>query len=661
MKSLTWSVLLLFLTARMVLAEVRLPNVFGSHMVLQRRKPVPVWGWGEAGEKVTVTLNGQTKTAKTGKDGKWRVSLAPMEAGGPYQLVVQGRKNTVTFDDVLTGEVWVCSGQSNMEWSLSATANGKEEIRAANYPQIRHLAVKKDKSLTPKDDIEGDWTVCSPQTAPGYTAVGYFFAQQLQQELNVPIGLINTSWGGTHSETWTSREALNRDPDLRAVAEKLPGTYEAVVQSGRERIANLLQKQQGGLPTAAEEQTWADPALMTGSWKSMNVPTDWEWGGLPTLDGTVWFRREVVIPEGSNLARLTLHVGSIDDNDSTFVNGQFVGSMKGLKARAYALPDGLLKPGRNVIAIRVVDVGGSGGLAGQAGELRLAGDNTEILLAGRWQYRVAAVNSSSYNPGPNTYATQLFNAMLNPLIPYAIEGVIWYQGESNAERAYQYRRAFPLMIQDWRQRWGYDFPFLFVQLASFNAAGGSSRRGSAWAELREAQTMTLKLPNTGMAVTADIGNPADIHPRNKQDVGKRLAAEAMRVAYAKAATATTESPVPNELSRGPMPDTMITDGNRAVLTFRNAGGGLVVKEKYGYLRGFEVAGADRKFYYAKAEIQGNTVVIHADSVAVPVAVRYGWADDNSDVNLYNSAGFPAVPFRTDTWPGITEAVKFGEQ
>ena len=646
------------------LADVRLPKVFGSHMVLQRRKPVPVWGWAGVGEKVTVTLANQTKTTKAGKDGKWRLSLDPMEAGGPYQLVVRGKKNAVTFDDVLAGEVWICSGQSNMEWPLIAAANGKAESKQANYPQIRQLAVSKALSLTPTSDIAGEWSVCSPQTAPSFTAVGYYFAKQLQQDLNVPIGLINSSWGGTHSETWTSRDAMNRDEDLRTVAAKLPGTYQEVVKSGEERIRTLLQKQQGGLPTAAEARTFANADLNTSQWQSMNVPTDWEWGGLPTLDGTVWFRREVMLPETGPIKNMTLNIGSVDDDDSTYVNGQFVGSTKGLRARAYALPEGLLKPGRNVIAVQVIDRGGVGGLMGQPEQLRLSGDNIDLPLAGSWQYRVANINESSYNPGPNTYATQLFNAMINPLVPYAIAGAIWYQGESNAGRAYQYRRTFSLMIQDWRQHWGDEFPFLFVQLASFNAANGNSQRGSAWAELREAQTMTLQLPNTGMAVTADIGEPGDIHPKNKKDVGNRLAAEAMRVVYQKSAVQGGETARGDmsrgESSRGPMLAKMTADKNRAIVTFRNADDGLLVKDKYGYLKGFEVAGADQKFYYAKADIQGNTVIVQSDSVATPVAVRYGWADDNSEVNLYNKQGFPAVPFRTDTWKGVTEAAKFGD-
>lgn len=645
-----WVYLVTMLIVQTTLADVRLPNVFGSHMVLQRRKPVPIWGWADPAEKITLTFNGQTKTAKADKEGKWKLLLDPMEAGGPYQLIVKGKKNTLTYDDVVLGEVWICSGQSNMEWPLRAAANAKTEIPVANYPNIRQLLVKKDVSLTPKDNIEGNWDVCTPETAPNFTAVGYFFAKQIQKELNVPIGLINTSWGGTHSETWTSREALTQHDELRTVASKLPATYEEVIKSGSERTQKLIALQQGGLPTAAEIRTWPDPALNISQWKWMNVLGDWEWKGLPTLDGVVWFRREVVIPEGSDLKRMKLQFGPVDDQDSTYVNGQLVGTGKGTSPRSYAIPDGLLKPGRNVIAVRVLDTGGAGGLMGEAEQLRLAGESVSIPLAGNWQYRIASVSESSYKPGPNTYATQLFNAMLNPLIPYAIAGTIWYQGESNAGRAYQYRKSFPLMIQDWRKHWGYDFPFLFVQLASFNASNGDSRKGSTWAELREAQTMTLQLPNTGMAVTADIGERSDIHPKNKEDVGKRLAAEAMRIAYQKSG-----------ISAGPMFDKLTVNGDKVTIRFQNAGDGLVVKDKYGYLKGFEVAGADQKFYYAKADVQGNTVVVHADSVTTPVAIRYGWADDNGDVNLYNREGFPAVPFRTDTWKGITEAAKFGEQ
>ncbi len=650
-------------------ADVRLPKIFGKSMVLQRRKPVPVWGWAAPKEAVTVQFASQTKTIKAAPDGRWQINLDALEAGGPFTLTVKGAINTVEITDVLVGEVWICSGQSNMEWTVAQTNNARAEIRAAKYPAIRQFLVKKDLSLTPKEDIEaGTWAVCSPQTVPNFTAVGYFFARDLAQKLNVPIGLVNTSWGGTHSETWTSREALMRDDELRQAAESIPTDADGIRRSGMARIEKLIQNQQGSLPTAAEASTWASPDYDAKTWKNANQPGDWEWYGLPVLDGVVWFRRDIIIDEGADLSKLVLHLGAVDEADSTYVNGQLVGSTKSVgDERNYALPAGLVKPGRNVIAIRVTDTGGAGGLMGSATKMELEGPGFQLFLSGKWQYRVAQVFESSYKPGPNTYATLLFNAMIKPLIPYAIGGTIWYQGESNASRANQYRRAFPLMIQDWRTRWGYDFPFLFVQLANFNSAGGNSSTGSAWAELREAQTMTLSLPNTGMAVTSDIGEPTDIHPRNKQDVGKRLAAEAMRVVYNQdksvivSVSTGDASPVEastGEASRGPLFSKMDVTENKATLTFKNVGTGLLAKDRYGYLKGFELAGADQKFHYAQARIEGNRVIVQSEAVATPVALRYGWADDNGDVNLYNREGFPAVPFRTDSWKGITEGVKF---
>ena len=496
---------LLLLLALQTLADVRLPKLFGDHMVLQRRKPVPIWGWADPGEKLAVVFNGQTKKIKTGKDGRWRTNLDPMEAGGPFELTVQGKTNSAIVQDVLVGEVWVCSGQSNMEWVVKNSTNSAEEIQKANYPQIRHFKVQKATAVQPLSDVSGEWQVCSPASVSDFTAVGYFFARDLARKLNVPIGLMNTSWGGTHSETWTSREAMESDSGLRGAVARIPA---------------------------------------------------------------------------------------------------FSDTLTSIKNK------------------------------------------------------------------PNLYGTLLYNAMINPLIPMAMQGVIWYQGESNAGRAYQYQRTFPLLIQDWRTGWNRQepsagsFPFLFVQLANFTASNGNSQKGSTWAELREAQTMTLQLPNTGMAVTSDIGEPKDIHPKNKQDVGKRLAAEAMRVVYKAENTQTTSpeaSPGRNgapEASPGPMFGELKTEGNRAILTFKTVGSGLITPDKYGYLKGFEVAGSDQKFYFARAEIQGNTVIVYCPEVANPVAVRYGWADENGELNLYNKEGFPAVPFRTDTWKGITEGKRF---
>lgn len=469
------------------MANITLPRIFGSNMVLQRNKPINVWGWADPGEKITLQFNKQVKKTKAGKDGSWKIVLDQEVAGGPYQLIAIG-KNTITLDNVLVGEVWICSGQSNMEWSVKNSDSAKREIRESDYPMIRHIKIPRTIAATPAKDITGGtWQKADSTTTGDFTAVGYFFARKLFKELNVPVGLINTSWGGTMVETWTSREAFEKTEEFK------------------------------------------------------------------NLFGTVPF--------------------------------------------------------------------------------------AEIQ---------AAADSSKKAVSPNAYPTLLFNAMINPIIPFTIQGALWYQGETNAGRAHQYKKAFPLMIQDWRQRFGQgDFSFYFVQLASFNASNGNSAKGSGWAELREAQSATLSLPNTGMAVTMDIGESKDIHPRNKQDVGARLAAIALNNLYN----------VKTEYS-GPVYQASTTEGNKMILSFTHADNGLIVKDKYGYVKGFEIAGDDKKFYYAKAEMKNNRVIVYSDSVANPVAVRYGWADDMPEVNLYNKEGFPASPFRTDTWKGITEEVKY---
>ncbi|RAK03282.1 sialate O-acetylesterase [Larkinella arboricola] len=510
----------LLLMAVQAWADVRLPKVFGSHMVLQRQKTVPVWGWSDPGEKVTVQFNNQTKTVKADKSGKWLVRLEPLEAGGPYVMTVRGKKNTVTFDDVLVGEVWVCSGQSNMEWPVSASANAAQEIQQANYPLIRHFKVPHDLSLTPKDDIlGGEWQACTPENAGKFTAVGYFFARELQKEFpNVPIGLLNTSWGGTQSESWTSREAMESFDEFRPALAAMPKNLDDVANQRIEQLRAQITKLQGGLPDAAEIKQWSSADLNDGNWPTLRLPDLFDRKAVPNFDGVVWFRREITLPDDLAGKEMKLSLGQIDDKDETYVNGVKVGSTDQHNAeRHYTLPAGTLKPGRNVIVVRVEDTGGGGGFTAREDQFQLAGNGKIISLVGDWKFRVADFNRTVALSNPNLTGTILYNSMINPLIPYAMQGVIWYQGETNAGRAYQYRKTFPLMINDWRKRWGQgDFPFLFVQLASFNAANGNSTNGSTWAELREAQTQTLALPHTGMAVTSDIGESQDIHPKTSR-------------------------------------------------------------------------------------------------------------------------------------------------
>jgi sialate O-acetylesterase len=619
-------------------------------MVLQRDQPIPIWGWADKNETVTIQFHNQKKTARAGKDGKWRITLQPESAGGPYTLTVTG-KNKLQLQDILVGDVWICSGQSNMEWPVAASNNAAQEIASANFPQIRHFKVVNSVGDTPKDDLihASSWKRATPQNAGTFTAVGYFFARELHQQLGVPIGLLNTSWGGTDVETWTSREAFANSGEFKnMIASVRTINLDSAAKEREAMLLETIKNVQGVLPDSASVKAWPTLALDDARWAQTPLPQHWEEGPLPELDGVVWFRKTIAIAPGDAGKPAELHLGMIDDNDVTYVNGAKVGATNGHNVkRIYPIPAGVLKEGNNVIAVRAEDGGGGGGIYGDAADMKLVMQNTSLPLSGDWRFQVEALAGGAGFINPNTYPTLLYNAMIHPLIPFAIKGALWYQGENNAGRAYQYRKAFPLLIEDWRKRWGRDFPFYFVQLATFNAANGDSKKGSSWAELREAQTMTLKLPHTGMAVTTDLGDPNDIHPRNKQDVGLRLAAIALHDAYGR-----------SNVFSGPMYQGMKTEGNKLVLSFSNTGSGLVAKDKYGYLKGFEVAGADQQFHYAKAIIQGNEVVVYADSVAHPVAVRFAWADDASEANLYNKEGFPAVPFRTDTWKGITEGATY---
>ena len=648
--------LLILLLIATSYANITMPKIFGDNMVLQRNKPISIWGFAAAGEKVTVQFNGQTKTTKADKTGKWQVMLAPENAGGPFQLLVKG-KNQVAIENILVGEVWICSGQSNMEMPIDGWGkinNYQEEISTADYPQIRHFKVPNAVSTTLKDDITGgDWKVCSPATEGDFSATAYFFARQLYNQLKVPIGLINTSWGGTQSEAWTSKQAFENAPEMKYVANAMGNNnMDQFIKKRAETTLNNIKKIQGNFENNANTADWKNTSFDDSKWPVMQLPGLWEAQGLPDLDGTVWFRKTFIISDADDGRAAILNLGMIDDNDETFVNGVKVGTTDGYNTpRKYTIAAGILKAGKNTIAIKVGDTGGGGGAYGLATDMNITIGNKLQSLAGAWTFRVAAIPASATSVGPNDYPSLLFNAMLYPLVQYTIQGAIWYQGESNAGRAYQYRTAFPLMINDWRQHFEQgDFPFLFVQLSTFGSAAANSKNGSNWAELREAQTMTLNLPHTGMAITTDIGNPADIHPKNKQDVGKRFACIALHDVYQQ----------PGE-SNGPMYQSMKVEGKKIILTFSHTGTAWLVKDKYGYIKGFEIAAADKQFQYAKAMVEGDKIIVYADEISEPVAVRYNWVDDATEGNLFNKEQFPAAPFRTDDWEGVTEKNKYTVQ
>lgn len=633
-------------------AKPFLHPLFSNDMVLQRDVPDPVWGWAEPGQRVTIVMNGKTATATAGADGRWMTKIGPFPAGGPYELTVSGPKE-VKLTNVLVGDVWICSGQSNMEMGIANVTKGKEEVAAADHPQIRLFTVPKHIAYQPQDGFrdppsvgQAKWLVCTPKNVlvgdwGGFSAAGYFFGRDLQQHLKVPIGLIHTSWGGTVAEAWTSAEALHQMADFREAVQTLK---EPAKEQGT--LAEQMQRWYAKHdPGSAEGLGWADPALNDADWKTMKLPVLWEQAGLPDFDGIVWFRRQVNVPAAWAGKDLMLHLGPIDDRDTTWVNGIKMGGLDAYnQPRQYKIPASAVKDGKLTIAVRVLDTGGGGGLWGgdYTMMLELPEDvkfRQAVKIDGDWRYKVGVPLAKSGPPpqsmenNPNV-PTVLYNGMVAPLVPYAIKGATWYQGESNAGRAAQYRTLLPTMIRDWRGRFGVgDFPFLIVQLAAFMDESPQPAE-SPWAELREAQDLTARtVGRSAIAVANDIGEARDIHPHNKQEVGRRLALAARGVAYDESI----------EYS-GPVFKQMEVKGNQAVLHFDHLAGGL--EAKGGPLGGFAAAGPDGKFLWADAKVEGDTVILSAPGVERPVAVRYAWANNPAKANLYNKAGLPAPPFRT---------------
>lgn len=595
----------------------------------------------DPGEKVTVEFAGQSVAAVAAADGKWLIRLAPLATGEPRSLMVTG-KNKIVITDLLVGEVWIASGQSNMERQLGLRAGQKPIVNweptaaAANQPAIRQFYVPQTKSYAPQPTVAGSWTVCTPETVKNFTAVGYFFARDLHAARQVPVGIIHSSWGGTPAEAWTSEAALRQLPDFTdslAALKKLVADPDLARRETQAKQEAWYQKVDPGSKPAA---AWSAAHLEMSDWRTMALPTFLESAGYPDFDGIFWLRRTFELPNEWDGGDVELHLGAVDDADTTWVNGVSVGATTGWEVpRVYRVPGALLKRGANVIAVRVLDTGGGGGLYGGNDAMRLifsAGGKAESLfLAGTWRCKPGVALSISgwppadFSQSPNT-PTILYNAMIAPLLPYAMRGVIWYQGEANVGRERQYRELFPALIADWRQAWGLgDFPFLFVQIAPYNTMSP---------EIREAQLLTLnRAKNTAMAVTIDCGDANDIHPANKEPVGARLALAARALAYGEKLE-----------HSGPIYESLEVKGAEAVLSFTHLGGGLVAKDSA--LKGFTIAGADKVFRPAQAEIRGDNVVVHAAEVKQPVAVRYGWAN-MPEGNLFNQTALPASPFRTD--------------
>ena len=641
-------------------ADVRLPRLVNDHMVLQRDSRVPIWGWADAGELVRIEFHGKKTTTQTDRTGRWSTSLGPFSAGGPYDMVIVG-KNRVAVHDILIGDIWLASGQSNMEFTLGrgpedymvGVANADQEIADTTYPQLRLFKVHRAVRFGPVDDVEADaWAASRPQIAATFSAVAYLFGREIHKRYHVPVGVIETSWGGTVAEAWVSATGLKSFPEFANDIDVVHQTNGAFVRAEHDGYLKL--KAEWDKQHSAEDRgehdgrpRWADPALDVSAWPTISEPQSKPDERLKGFDGVVWYRREIKIPAGLARQGGLVHLSTSGKTDTTYFNGQEIGHTEGWdKPRSYPVPAGMVKPGRNVLVVRMTGESGYVGMFDSDNPDRLSVeiDETSLPLSGSWAYQPGPdladhpvlPELSKLMDEPNK-ATVLFNGMINPLLPFRIKGVIWYQGEENAldKRASQYRTLFPALIRDWRAHWGYDFPFLFVQLAGF----GHNKPGPAeyqWAELREAQSMTLALPNTGMATAIDVGDENDIHPRDKQAVAHRLVRSAAEVAYGE-----------KIIDSGPTYESMQIEGNHIRIRFHNLGSGLLVKDKYGYLRGFEIAGSDGKYAWAQAHQDGPDILVFHDSIQHPVSVRYDWSN-TPDGNLFNAEGLPATPFRTET-------------
>ena len=636
--------------------HIELPALFSNHMVLQRDAVITIWGKATPNKQVTATFKNQKSSTIVQADSSWRLFLAPEPAGGPHELSIIGT-DTLILSDVLIGEVWVGSGQSNMQWSVQQSNNAALEIQQANYPNIRLFSIDRTFSLHPKDEIPSDgWEITSPSTIADFSAVAYYFGKTLHDSLDVPIGLIHSSWGGTPAEAWTSAESLLELPDFNASVVRLleqSDSLASFTDSFDSYLDTWYQDTYSFDPGYTEGQPlFATPQLDQSNWLPMNIPGQWEQSVLPNFDGIAWLKTHFQLPQSWDASGATLSLGPIDDADITWVNGVEVGRTSRYDTkRVYSIPATLLQTGENTITVRVLDTGGGGGIYGAPEDLYLQSDDSTlppISLEKAWMYQ-KGVRLSELPPPPRPTPLQhtpsvLYNAMIHPLIPYKVMGVIWYQGESNASRAFQYRSLFTTLINDWRHKWNDNIAFHFVQLANFQSIQQSPSEDETWPELREAQTMALQLPNTGMAVAIDIGEADDIHPGNKQDVGYRLALNALHKNY--------EFPI---VPMGPLYKSMLIDGDSIRISFDYAETGLSTSNGE-QPKGFAIAGKDQVFHWAEAILRSNEAIVFSDEVSSPVAVRYGWAN-NPITNLQNRNNLPASPFRTDDWASITEGNK----
>ena len=638
-------------------SKLTISKMFNNHMVLQRDIPVNVWGTAIPGTKISVTINNKKVKTQANADSTWLLKLPVQEVGGPYEFEVKAHDTIIQFINVMYGDVWVCSGQSNMEWELSNTTTGMDDLSKMNHQGIRYLSIEKDKEFKPLKEFRNEtkWKIANNGDIARFSAVGFYFGKEIHYQTNVPIGLIGSNWGGTVSEAWTSYAGMEKFTEFKDKLDFIKNipynTKEAELMNNEEFFQFKEKEYYKGI---GMDEKWFLPTTNSKDWKIMNIPSLWDDidPELKDFDGEVWFRREFDVPASFKGKDLKMWFGQINDHDIIWVNGEKVGeTFHRDNWRGYNVAAKLLKERNNTIVIRVYNVYGKGGFSGindyfdfyPVDEVNKKTAST----AGIWQYKKGSASATPDGSkllvtaiGPNSYPCCLYNAMIHPMIQYGVKGAIWYQGESNADRAYQYRELFPALINDWRAQWGQEqFDFYFVQLANFMERLDQPKE-SDWAELREAQTMTLQLPRTGMATIIDIGEANDIHPRNKIDVGKRLALNALHTTYGK-----------DIVFSGPMYASHEVKNDSVIISFNHTGSGLITNNDKNPV-GFSVAGEDKVFHWASAVIKDNKIILTCKEVKKPVAARYAWAN-NPETNLYNQENLPAVPFRTDQWEGIT--------
>jgi sialate O-acetylesterase len=623
--------------------------MFGDNMVLQRGKPNTIWGWAKPGEEVRVEIAGHTAKTVTGAGGRWQVQIEPPAPGGPYTLKIDGPQ-AVEFHEILVGDVWLCGGQSNMQLGLGLTRNGADEIKSANHPEIRLYTVSQHVSYSRAAVPQGAWKICSPQTAGeggGFSAVAYFFGRKVQEDVHVPIGLIEDCIGGTPAEAWTSPETLHKLKDFEPQLAEL----ERLKAKGGPEYGSFVMHWYDDYDIGSKNNGWSSVDLDDSDWKAVQIPGGFQELGVGDVPSVCWFRKTITLPDPLPAGKAIIHLGVIERMDTTYINGNWVGASAWVEnPRAYQVRDGILKPGKNLVTVRVLKTKPQGGFMTKADGLRLVlGNGTVIPLAGDWKGKLSA-DARPPHPLPlgfenwPTMPSVLYQGMIEPVAPLTITGAIWYQGEANAERAYQYRTLLPAMIADWRKLFGQgDFPFYIVSLPAFTHHRDQPVEDN-WAELREAQAMTARdVRNCGLAVTIDTGDPDDIHPKDKKVVGERLALCALAQHYGEKIQ--YQGPTFKSVERLP---------GALKLHFDHADGGLVVKG--GKLEEFSIAGKDRKWHWADARVEGDTIVVSSPGVPEPEAARYAWQSYPA-ATLYNKAGLPAVPFRTDNWQGITESHK----